>query len=545
MFRNSFRWPAILLLCVTAVSAPVAGRARRPPLPSEPLTAMVDGKSRDLEAVMVDEVPCLPLRAIQKLFGGKHAWHRVARRVVYEVNGRSAIFVLDSTGAVVAGEDVALETAPRFWTGQVYIPLSFLTTKAFQEMTETTVHWDRAGQTLAVRAVPSVSSPEWHSSPGKTRVQVRLGRRVNYRVMDLRPARLVVRLLGGRAAGDEALEVKDGLVDAVRLERRGRSTDLVMELAAAAGPPILSLEEAPRRLAIDVLPRSDERPEDEDGLGVPGPPVGALPVPGLPDAPLALDMDTEESAPPVSPALLKHSPIKTIVIDPGHGGKDAGAVGPRGALEKDINLEIARALARQLKRDRRFKVILTRDGDEFIPLADRTKIGNGNKADLFVSIHCNAALSKDSHGFEIYFLSEHATDEMAAAVARRENAVIELEGAVGKAKQKVQDLIFWSMARTETLNESSEFAGIIGRQVKQRINMAHRGVKQAGFFVLKGAEMPAVLVESGFITHPDEESRLRSSRFQNKLVSALRAGILDYERRKIQARQAKSTEGGG
>jgi N-acetylmuramoyl-L-alanine amidase len=208
-------------------------------------------------------------------------------------------------------------------------------------------------------------------------------------------------------------------------------------------------------------------------------------------------------------------------------------------MEKDINLELAKTFAAALERDGRFRVVLTRSDDTFIPLEERTRIANEKKADLFVSFHCNAALSDQSNGFEIYFLSEKATDDAAAATARRENAVVELEGVAGKAKMQVQRLL-WSMAKNETMNESSELAALVNQRMKDVDDVAARGVRQANFFVLRGANMPAVLVESAFITHKREEKLLRSRSYQSRLVQAVHSGLMDYEKRLIQSRQASS-----
>ena len=121
--------------------------------------------------------------------------------------------------------------------------------------------------------------------------------------------------------------------------------------------------------------------------------------------------------------------------------------------------------------------------------------------------------------------------------------MVELEGITGKAQQKLQELL-WSLAKTETMNESSEAAALLSREVKRRVEIDNRGVKQAGFYVLKGANMPAVLVEAGFISHPKEERVLRTARFQKKIADAIYAGVLEYEKRKIQAVQSKAPAGG-
>jgi N-acetylmuramoyl-L-alanine amidase len=208
---------------------------------------------------------------------------------------------------------------------------------------------------------------------------------------------------------------------------------------------------------------------------------------------------------------------------------DAGAIGPRGTLEKNINLDVAKALAKQLKKEKNVQVIMTRENDDFVPLNERTDIANAAGADLFVSIHCNSSLSAKNLGFETYFLAPEATDKAAEAVARLENSVVALEAKKGAASSKLESLLA-SMAVHDQINESSHFASMIVRSVKQVSGQDKASVKEADFFVLRGAQMPAVLVELEYLSHPVSEVKLRSSRFRNHMISGLVDGILSFDK---------------
>jgi len=244
-----------------------------------------------------------------------------------------------------------------------------------------------------------------------------------------------------------------------------------------------------------------------------------------------------EEVPPIEPRIsapvspveeVKRQRVRTIVIDPGHGGKDPGAIGPRGTKEKDVVLKIAHKLAKELHKNLKVRVILTRYHDIFLPLAERTAIANQHKADLFISIHCNASLKSHTEGFEIYFLSEEASDEEAQAVANMENAVMALE----EKKEQGNELssILWSLAMNEFMNESSEICSLICSEVDRNPGtVENRGVKQAGFTVLRGAKMPAILVEAAFISNRAGERRLKSSKFQNSLVESICVGVEKYK----------------
>lgn len=216
-----------------------------------------------------------------------------------------------------------------------------------------------------------------------------------------------------------------------------------------------------------------------------------------------------------------------VVIDPGHGGKDPGAISRRGIKEKDINLIVAKELANILKKNYGYEVILTREDDIFLPLYERTKIANRNNADLFVSIHCNASRSRKLSGFEVYFLSEKATDSEAEEVALRENAVLALE-EIPSWKQKEIEKILFSMETNVFLNQSSELAGLLAQHIEKKTEIINPRVRQAAFFVLRGARMPAILVELGYLSNREEEKKLRSRQYRQQMVKYLAESIHLY-----------------
>jgi N-acetylmuramoyl-L-alanine amidase len=224
--------------------------------------------------------------------------------------------------------------------------------------------------------------------------------------------------------------------------------------------------------------------------------------------------------------------IKSIVIDAGHGGVDPGAVGKKGLYEKDANLAIAKYLLELIKDSLDVTVIMTRETDKYLSLKARTQIANRNSADLFISIHCNAsAKSNVMGGFETYFLAEARTTEE-RAVAMRENASLKFDGI---EPASVLDKILLDLAQTAYLEESNCFAECVQQSAESNLSIHSRGVKQAGFYVLRGAFMPAILVECAFVSNLDEEKLLKQKEFRKKLAVVLFQGIRkyidDYERR--------------
>lgn len=220
-----------------------------------------------------------------------------------------------------------------------------------------------------------------------------------------------------------------------------------------------------------------------------------------------------------------------VVIDPGHGGIETGAVGPTGLQEKDVTLDLARRLQQVLERDPAIAVVLTRDEDRLVGLDERTAIANHNRAALFVSIHLNGSPRVSARGAETFFLSTDATDDEARTLAALENRSSGVESkelvTVDGEKRKL-DLVLWDLAQNQFFAESSSLAESVQRQFNELSRTRDRGVRQAPFRVLMGATMPAILVEVGFISNPAEEERFRSLTHRNDTVTAIATAVRGF-----------------
>lgn len=223
--------------------------------------------------------------------------------------------------------------------------------------------------------------------------------------------------------------------------------------------------------------------------------------------------------------------IDTIVIDPGHGGKDPGAVG-HGQKEKDITLDIAKKLGNLVKRNLGTNVVYTREEDDFIPLWKRTKIANDVEGKLFISIHVNAtARSASTKGYETFFLRPGKADN-AIEVVERENSVIDLEqGEYEYTELTNENYIIASMAQNTFMKESEDFAALIQKHLNKTLKNTtkNRGVKQAGFYVLVGATMPNVLVEVGFISNKQEAKKLSKAYYRRQIAESIYNAIVDFK----------------
>lgn len=322
----------------------------------------------------------------------------------------------------------------------------------------------------------------------------RQGRRVTWRLTHVRPAASVQH--------DEPI----GPVASYEVRAEGRDTVLELELVEEDGTLDAYRDRATTDLLLNIgtqkavpVVRTSHTSRGETG------PSGSRPVSG------------------------DRWRLDTIVIDAGHGGKDGGATA-NGVREKDVVLAVARkvgAYIEQYLSD--VKVVYTRDDDRFIELKERGRIANEAGGKLFVSIHANAARNTRAHGSETYFLGMHRTAS-AERVMERENSVVRLESNPDHYEAlDEQELILRTLAQSAYMRKSEELAGLVQNQFRDRVGRKNRGVKQAGFYVLWSASMPAILVELGFVTNRDEAAYLRSETGQTHLASAIYRAVRDFK----------------
>jgi N-acetylmuramoyl-L-alanine amidase len=279
--------------------------------------------------------------------------------------------------------------------------------------------------------------------------------------------------------------------------------------------------EKQRQLVIDFYEQAE-----------PAPPPALKPVePAAPEVqkPAPARDETPPAQPGRSPGDGSRS-VRTIVIDPGHGGIEVGARGKFGALEKDVTLAISLRLKSMIEKNLAYRVELTRDKDLDVPLENRAAIANNNRATLFVSVHANGSPRRNAKGSETFFLSLNATDEEARRLAYLENNSTQFEKPMDTAKTDDIQMILWDMAQSAYLKQSQRLAEIVQGELNTLLGTANRGIKQAPFKVLTGVACPAVLVEVAFISNPDEESELVSPGFQDNVARAIYRGLVSFIR---------------
>jgi N-acetylmuramoyl-L-alanine amidase len=303
---------------------------------------------------------------------------------------------------------------------------------------------------------------------------------------------------------------------------------LVFDLKSDVRPQVFTLQpvgEYGHRLVLDLYPLEPPDPlmallqgqEALNGDAV-APPAGRRSAPPARKSPSAGD----------KPKLAASRPF-TVVIDPGHGGEDPGARGRRGTHEKNVTLAISRRLKTLIDAEPGMRAVLTRDGDYFIPLAMRVEKARRVKADLFVSVHADAFMLPHARGASVFALSDRgATSAAASWLAKRENDADLIGGVSLDVKDRVLAQTLLDLSQTATINDSLR----LGRSVLEElgeVNTLHKPhVEQAGFAVLKAPDIPSILVETAFISNPDEEKRLNDQSYQDKVARAILAGIKRY-----------------
>lgn len=378
------------------------------------------------------------------------------------------------------------------------------------------------GKVPSSKGLALVKNIRHWSTPTYTRVVIDLEEPVKYSAHLLKkdpkykkPRRLYLDLEKARVGSEieTSITIKDGLLQRARAgQYSSQRVRVVLDIDNISRHKIFPLYD-PYRIVVDV------RGAEKKGEKATSPTVVKK---RSPRRGVRKQKKPDES---VSLARQLGLNVKTIVIDPGHGGKDPGTFAKGGLREKDIVLQIAKALKPKLEKRLGCEVILTRNRDVFLSLEKRTAFANVKKADLFISLHVNANGAKGVHGIETYFLNM-ATDKRAVMLAAAENATSEKN--ISDLQKILHDLMF-----NTKITESSKLAhevqgGITGHMNKSRRKVKSLGVKQAPFYVLIGAEMPAVLVEVGFITNSTERRRLRDSEYLRSLADGLVVGIDGY-----------------
>ncbi len=510
MNRRTWHYVPLVLVPLLSIlligqTRPPAGAPAGPGAASSAATAggpsvALDGRDLGVRVTISAGGPLFALAPLaQALGGGALVPGETGESFSLKIGDKDVVLGVGSAVVTVGDTIVSLSQPPTRGEGGVLVPLDFLA-KTYGDVLGYSFEWHPETQRLAIarrksREIP-VSFDVVHLQ-GMTTVVLQFPEAPHYRLVQQSGVVEVQMVADRLAAAAPQRKVDDPLVRGVDIAPEKVHVDL------APGAEVESyVLQNPFRLVFDVHATS--------AGAAPTPPAFAPPEPG--------------------------SGIRTIVVDPGHGGPETGAIGPSGVQEKELTLLLAQQLASRLQQRLPVRVILTRGEDTQLALDARPAIANQNKADLFVSIHLNSSLGAGAHGAETYFLAERATDPRAASSARQENAAAPgggagsaAAGAAGDSGEGDLQLMLWDLAQSRHLTESQRLASLVQGELNETLQLKDRGVKQAPFRVLVGATMPAILVELGFLSNPDEEKKLQDPEYRAQLVDALVQAIARYK----------------
>lgn len=444
----------------------------------------------------------VPITMLAERLGISWEWKLFVHKLILSAGDRTLVFTQDNPFYTNNGETYQLPCVPIRTGGHLYLPASVLAEVMGTFSADTLVWSAESGRIHIPRPLFSIETIECESRANGTLIDISMNDSLAYNYAYAFP-NLVFRF--PEATIDTASQpdlCPEGLVDSVSAVQYNNSVQFTLVLARRIEEPRVSASDDGRQLLVSLRARDSAEAINDSVL---------------------FSKPTQET-------------ISTIVIDPGHGGRDPGALGPGGVQEKDVVLAIGLKLRKLLKGKTNFEVHMTRDKDVFVPLRDRTRFANEKGADVFVSIHANSIgggkrRRATTKGYKVYFLSE-AKNEADKLVAMTENAVVELEESPPDLDM-LQSVII-QMINNEYLNESQDLSILLaesfGKSLK-KVGKLHLGVGQAPFWVLNGAYMPSVLIETAFISNPAEAKLLATSDFQENAAEAIVEALVQFKKK--------------
>ncbi|MCK5358539.1 MAG: N-acetylmuramoyl-L-alanine amidase [Elusimicrobiales bacterium] len=512
-----------------------------------------------------------------KLLGGKIYWYPVSGKLFFQVKGNKIVFYRDKDEIILNKKRVSVPRPYIVRGGKAFISKDFLTSKHFSTAFNFRLAYNEKTGIIEEAHSVNINSMNHFSYKDRTRMVIYMSEKLKFQESLKERNLLSINILDGVLYDTEKISINNGIIKNIEMFQENKYARFGISLGQNFKEYKSFTLKNPDRLIFDIYgvnaagnkndiappiiePSADANDSDIPVIAPPSNSVkegaGAAPeitvnggassmVPSFLGSPSVLSNvgqnsnQEKESSKKLSSRekpnipdkmVLSKSGIKRIVIDPGHGGRDGGGRQIFGLKEKTLNLKVAKLLLWKLEKVKGFKVLLTRDSDVFVPLRKRSKIANDYGADLFISIHANASRHKRNQGFEIYFMSENASDPWAAEVADYENSVIRFEEKTEEPDPAA--LLLHSLARNEYMNEGSKLAGYVAKEFDKRTPFVNRGVKQAAFYVLRGTYAPGILVEMGFMTNRKDQTNLCKLSVRKKIADSIYRGVLNYAKSK-------------
>ncbi len=509
------------LVCVlTAQLAPAAAKTVK-----DKIQFAVSGKyAGTVDTLEVDGRVFVQAQTVCRLLKGTAYWSAKSGGLSCKLKRTKVEFKKSGKDALIDGKAYAMSAGMRVSDGMPFVPVDFITGDYFGPAAEREISYNELAHSLDADRPYNVGQVDYFSYGTSMRLGFELRGVSKYTSVEKGPRHVQITVADAVAQTEEKVTLNDEFVRSVSV--RGFNGSVLIDIYLTADADSWTVQREQDTLVVDVTKKSLESglADNSAGEGETAAPASQTAQPDEAVYGVTVVKDDDIRIPDViSP---NREGRKLIVIDPGHGGKDPGGRKRNGLPEKSLNLRVASELAKLFKEDGGYDVLVTRTSDYYLPLPQRCQIANSKQADLFISIHANANNSRREKGFEVYFMSENATDPMSAAVAAKENAVL-LPGEKMLMEDPAEQLLH-SMARNEYMNESARLSGMIVKRLGQRTPFKNRGVKQAAFYVLRGTYAPAVLVEMGFMSNAEDCKNLNKPKVLEKIAQGIYEGIDDY-----------------
>jgi N-acetylmuramoyl-L-alanine amidase len=466
---------------------------------AQSITVLSSDGRKPLPITTIDNQEYVAVDDINAAFGTTSREDRLVGGLTITARGQSIVLTADQNVVSVAGRLVSLPAPALRRDNRWFVPVEFLP-RALSSALDTRLDLRRALRLLIVgeMRVPRIVA---RVDAGSTNVAVtfEVTPTTEARVT-AQPGRLVVQFEA------DALELSVPLIPPQTFLTGITAGDTPQTVILSLGPrtamhrvTTTQADASSGRVTVDLLPATTE----------------AAPTPAPSPAP-----DTRLVIPTQGPSIG----LRTVVIDPGHGGEELGTQGPNGTVEKEITLAVARRLRTLIERRLGLKVFLTREDDRTLSLDERSAFANNHRADVFLSIHANYAVRPALKGAEVYYLTVERADAEARKKADANGTTLPALGGGSRAI----DLILWETAQARYLEQSAALAGFIEQALATRVEMSPRAVQQEPFRVLVGANMPAALVEIGYLSNADQETQLATAAYQDQVAQSLLDALVKF-----------------
>jgi len=492
-FRVSIYRLLFILLLVLAAA---------PATPAKSVEVAIAGTSERIDAFDREDMVYFSFSELVEIIGGTVDWKVIGHVVTYTEGSARIEFLLESPFITLYDTVYNLTYPTEFRDGKLFLPAETFI-PLLNRVLPQKITWDGRREEIRVDAeIYNVTDLTVTAKANGLLIEIFLTRAMSYEIFVTEGNWLNI-------------SIRDGLLNRSRLiSRKDRRYMYNLKAHQVAGAGQVSM-----RLRRSVETWNHKLLNDPPRIQI-----------SIADA--GFEIDTTDTQPQVGP----DDKIDVIVIDAGHGGRQYGAVGPGGTREKDVALDIARRLAKLIRKDKQFKVIMTRDRDKTVTLQERADIANKAGCDLFISIHANSSTKRHVRGWNVFFLAP-ARNDSARAVAQFENSAFLRDQSQTETDTNNQEELFDNpvlgilneMIMTEFQTESHDFAMMCDLECRRKVKTTARGVDQAGFFVLNRVYAPSVLVEAGFISNKKEEKLLRSGSYQNNVAEALYKSIKRFK----------------